>query len=332
MLALASLVRAAVLLAATVPPPEPASLAAPAADAPVPTLVWDADPPCPDATVVRERVETLIGRPLQESGEPVHAVAIVDTRDGEPRLQLRVRSETGVSDRSISAGSCDELAEVTAVMIAVAIDPSLPVPEPAPAPEPVPEPPPPAPTKPPPAAADDRLQGFVRASAGLGWGPLPGVAPTLSGTVGVRWPHARLEIGVEHWFAQAARFADAQSVGVDVRLTTGHATGCWVPTVRPRATPRSRVEFPLCAGAAVGSLHGEGVGVPRSTPQRLVWSAGHVVAAVLYAPIRHFAFGLDARLVVPFSRSKFTLDDYGVIHTTAWAGFVVAGVVEARFP
>jgi hypothetical protein len=92
------------------------------------------------------------------------------------------------------------------------------------------------------------------------------------------------------------------------------------------------VEFPLCAGAGVGSLRGDGVGVPRTTRKRLLWGSGHVGAAVLYAPIRALAFGLDARLVVPFSRSRFTLDDYGVIHRTAWAGVVVGGVIEGRFP
>ncbi len=334
MLVLASLALAAV---AHAPPPDPTS--APSATAPTdeaPTLVWDADPPCPDAAVVRARVEALIGRPLSDSGEPVHAVAIVDTRDGTPRLQLRVRSETGVSDRSITASTCTELAEVTAVMIAVAIDPSLPQPEPPP-PEPPPEEaPPPAPVKPPtpprPPTEDRRIQGFLRASAGVGWVALPGIAPTLSGATGVRWPHARLEIGVEHWFMQEARFTDARATGVDVRLTSGHVHGCWVPTVRPKASARSLVEFPLCAGAAVGSLRGDGVGVPRTTRQRLVWSAGHVGAAVLFAPIRALAFGLDARLVVPFSSNRFTLDDYGVIHRTGPAGFVVAGVVEGRFP
>ena len=342
MLALAPLVRVAAAWAAANAPPLPdppapvGEAAAQTVVAEPPTLVWDADPPCPEASVVRARVEALIGRPLRDEGEPVHAVAVVDTRGPQPRLQLRLRSETGVSDRLITASACTELAEITAVMVAVAIDPSLP--EPTPVPEPEPAAPPdetPAPVvAPPPAApapaAEPRLSGLVRASAGIGFGAVPGIAPTVGGLAGLRWPHARLEIGAEHWLVQEARFAGARSVGVDVRLTTGHASGCWVPGV---ATARSRrVEFPLCAGAAIGSLRGDGVGVPRRTKKRLLWASGHVAAAVLFVPIRQLAFGLDARLVVPFSRSHFTLDDYGVIHRTAVAGVVVSGVVEGRFP
>ena len=343
MLALAPLVRVAVAWALSPVQPAPAGPApaaepsTPIPDAEPPTLVWDADPPCPETAVVRARIEALIGRPLLEVGEPVHAVAVVDASGSKPRLQLRLRSETGVSDRLITASACTELAEITAVMIAVAIDPSLPEPPPVVAsePEPIAPPEPKAsvvanvPTKPSPPA-EPRLQGVVRATAGIGFGAVPGITPTVGGLAGLRWPHARLEIGAEHWFRQEARFSGATNVGVDVRLTTAHASGCWVPRA---AVGRTRwFEFPLCAGAAIGSLRGDGVGVPRRTRKRLLWTSGHVAAAVLFVPLRALAFGVDARLVVPFSRNRFSLDDYGVIHRTAVAGVVVSAVVEGRFP
>jgi len=336
-LALAPLVALVVRLGAPAPvapgapsptevPPSAATPSEPAADAPA--LVWDAPPPCPDAATVRARVEALIGRPLAPTGEPVHAVAVVELQ-ARPRVQLRVRSETGVRDRTIEADDCAALAEITAVVVAIAIDPSAslrePEPVPAPAPQPVAPARPPTPAPAPAPPREDRVQGLVRTGVGIGWGALPGIAPTLALTAGVRWPKARLEIGVEHWFMQQARFESASGAGVDVRLTTAMVHGCWVPSVK-------RVEFPLCAGAAVGSLRGDGVAAPRTDRRRLLWSAGHVATALLFAPIRAFAFGVDARLVVPFARSSFALDDLGVIHRTAPAGVVASAVLEGRFP
>jgi hypothetical protein len=308
------------------PEPAPANQAVPVDDD-APPLVWEAAPPCPDLAFVRARIEALIGRPLADSGEPVHAVAVVDVGAPRPRVHLRVRSETGIRDRTIEDDDCAALAEITAVVVAIAIDPSASLREPepiAPPPAPAPAPAPPVATRPV-VPAEPKLQGLVRAAVGVGWGAVPGIAPTLGLVAGLRWPHARLELGAEHWFMQQARFDRATSIGVDVRLTSAVLHGCWVPSVK-------RVEFPLCAGAAVGSLRGDGVGVPRGARKRLVWSAGHVAAAVLFAPIRALAFGLDARLVVPFSRNRFTLDDYGVIHRTSVAGVVVSAVIEGRFP
>ncbi|HET6584586.1 MAG TPA: hypothetical protein VFG69_14105, partial [Nannocystaceae bacterium] len=269
----------------------------------------------------------LIGRSLDDGSEPVHAVAVVDLGPPRPRVHLRVRSETGVRDRTIEDDDCAALAEITAIVVAIAIDPSASLREPEPVPPPPSPKPAPKPAAPvqPPTPDEPRLQGLVRAAGGIGWGAVPGFAPTLGLVAGLRWRHARLELGAEHWFMQQARFDRAPSVGVDVRLTTAVLHGCWVPSVK-------RVEFPLCGGAAIGSLRGDGVGVPRAGRKRLLWSAGHVAAAVLFAPIRALAFGLDARFVVPFSRNRFTLDDYGVIHRTSAAGVVLSAVVEGRFP
>jgi hypothetical protein len=301
-----------------------------------PTIVWTPAPGCPDAAALRSRVERLIGRPLHDGAEAVEVTARV-THGETFALALRVRSDTGIRERTITAPDCEALVEIAAVVIAVAVDPSASL---LPEPEPAPEPEPPQTTTPPQRAAivapprprrsprrRSRPTGTLGALAGVGLGIVPGPTAVVGGGGGVRWPHARLDLAVEHAVTRTARLDGGR--GVEVRVLAARAHGCWVPTV-------GRVlEFPLCAGVAAGVAHGRGFGVPRGETRRAPWVGLHAQAGVWIAPLagrRWFAFGPMVRLQAPLVRPAFTLDGFGVAYRTHAAGFVAGLAVELRFP
>lgn len=319
------------VLVALAPAPAPIE---PVAGAP--TIEYAPAPGCPDAAALRSRVERLIGRPLRDGAEAVTVTATV-THAETFALALRVRSDTGVRERTISASDCGALVEIAAVVIAVAVDPSASL---LPEHEPTPEPAPPQTTAPPQRAAivppprarrsprrRSRPTGTLGALAGVGLGIVPGPTAVVGGGGGVRWPHARLDLAVEHAVARSAR-QDAGR-GVEVRVLAARAHGCWVPTAG------RVVEFPLCAGVVAGVARGRGFGVPRVETRRAPWVGLHAQAGLLIAPLpgrRWFAFGPMVRLQAPLVRPAFTLDGFGVAYRTRAAGFVAALAVELRFP
>lgn len=318
-------------------------LAAPPEPTPARALDWSAPETCPDAAAITARVEQLIGRELDDGSESVRVRAIVEVGE-RPQVRLRVDSETGSRERTITAASCAELGEVAAVVIAVAIDPSASLradavePEPpAPQARPVPPPAPPQPRERPApeptspsqrtdAAHERRPVGTLRIGAGAATGALPGVTAALELGAGVRWRHARIDLWAEHWLGRVAEAPGANDAAVLVRLTIARAQGCWVPTAG------KKVEFPLCAGAAIGAASARGRGVPEARVVRVAWAAAHLQAAVLFVPIRRLALGPFVRGQVPILRPAFSLDGYGVVHRTAAAGFVGGLSIELRFP
>lgn len=307
------------------------------------TLQWTAPAVCPDEAAVRSRVEQIIGRPLREGDEAVRVVARV-TDDEPPQLRLSITSDSGSRERVIDGRDCAELAEVTAVLVAVAVDPSANPLPPAPAPTPAPEKTPStAATQP---RAEPRVQRStrVRPAASHGAGPRPGaaihVAPGVGlGTVpgptavlavgaGVRWLHARIDVAFEQWFPRPATLGEGNA-GVDVRAFRVGVRGCYVPTAG------RVVELPLCAGLFGGAMRGDGRGVPRTRTQRIAWGGAQLEAGLMFAPLRDrrwFAVGPMLRLQAPFVRPAFSLDGLGVAHRTGVLGFVGAIQVELRFP
>ncbi|MBK6918602.1 MAG: hypothetical protein IPH07_14500 [Deltaproteobacteria bacterium] len=310
------------------------------------TLQWTAPAVCPDEAAVRSRVEQIIGRPLREGDEAVRVVARV-TDDEPPQLQLSITSDSGSRERVIDGRDCAELAEVTAVLVAVAVDPSAsplppasaPAPAPAPAPAatpstaatPRPEPRAQRSTRVRPAASGGvaaRPAATIHVAPGVGLGAVPGPTAVLAVGAGVRWLHARIDLAFEQWFARPATLGEGDA-GVDVRAFRVGVRGCYVPTAG------RVVELPLCAGLFGGAMRGDGRGVPRTNAQRIAWGGAQLEAGLMFAPLRDrrwFAVGPMLRLQAPFVRPAFSLDGLGVAHRTGVLGFVGAIQVELRFP
>ncbi|MBC8072787.1 MAG: hypothetical protein IAG13_30985, partial [Deltaproteobacteria bacterium] len=119
-------------------------------------LAWDAPERCPDQLAVEQRIHALLSASsVAGRGQGVRAWGHVELHDAGFRLELRLEADHRNGVRRIESRSCQELAHAAALIVSIAIDPSLaanapdaieaPHPEPHPEPEPVVEPPIPTP-------------------------------------------------------------------------------------------------------------------------------------------------------------------------------------------
>ena len=331
-------------------------LVSPAAEAVA--LVWEAPAECPGISDVRRSLASYLGEePAEEVGAGVQAVARVTADEGGYRLSLRTETASGVTTRETTAEDCAVLVDATALIVAIAVDPSTVLgrsdgpspakPEPATAePESPAEPEPEA--EPEPATAEPELESSpdvfapvepealvgaerrvrfgLRVGGGVDVGVLPGPAGGLRLTgslIGNRW---RVELHGDYWFPRTA-IAESD-LGGRVSAGLGGAAGCGVPAIE-----RIGLEFPLCAGIEAGLLRGDPVGDRVAAPEtsRQPWVAADASAALAWVPRRFLALFVRAELVVPIVRAGFRVGDIEVHRAGPVAGRGLAGL-EARFP
>jgi hypothetical protein len=316
---------------------------------PILALAWttaSADA-CPTRAQLIERVAAQgvagqIGDWVPERHD--HAALAVEVEVDEVgdrwRARLSLTDADGRSQRSFSAESCAALADATALIIAVTLDPvavaslhasvqaggesqTEPVeadpvePEPVEAEPPEPEPAEleaPSPDSDPPgdltlsitpdAELEQRWPEGLRAGfslhGGVGWGPMAALAAAIGGRVSLFGARWRVEIG-GRW-ATPRRIESNGAAGIfDAWVVEGR--GCFVPTVR-------RLEFPLCPGVELGSVRGRGV-PPTSEPldRSFLWVAPSLSQALSWAPVERVAIGIELGLVVPVTRGGFVVGD-----------------------
>lgn len=180
------------LLLAVVPP----LLASPGrADDPPIELRWTAGPSCPDAASVLARVRALAG---PDTPRKIRATAAVQQGRGGFRVRLLTEIDGHRGERSLEASSCASLAEATALVLALMINPeaslalassSSPV---APSAPPVASSPPSTPAAPPVASSAPALVSAppVASSApaaSSASAPAPPPAPTAAPAPGPPW-------------------------------------------------------------------------------------------------------------------------------------------------
>lgn len=95
-------------------------------------LDWEAPPECPTANEIRASVAGLVGtRADVDASGYVVVHARVEPSAEQWSMDFRIETATGARSRQWSAASCEELAEIAAVLIAVILDPGLAGDEPA---------------------------------------------------------------------------------------------------------------------------------------------------------------------------------------------------------
>ncbi|MEX1362672.1 MAG: hypothetical protein AB1Z98_06065, partial [Nannocystaceae bacterium] len=207
--------------------PEPPTLPEPPVKGPEPTppepVRWEAPSGCPGAQTLRRGIEQRLGRRLV--ADEVEVDARVSARAEGFTLELRTTVDGLTDTRTLEAAECEALADATALVVALAVDPVAvaEVLEAARAvaleDEPIAAPPLlPAtsssdsteeaePTAPP-ATPDSELGvgrdrglegGILRLTGGLGLGAVPGPTGALSLAGGLQWRRARLELEGSYW-------------------------------------------------------------------------------------------------------------------------------------
>lgn len=96
-------------------------LTVPASAEDVVELDWSAPAGCPDASVVRERIRSLVGGSLRTK-ERLRATGRIERRGSRYRLTLAVRDAGNVGERTVESDSCADLAGAAAVALGLLLE------------------------------------------------------------------------------------------------------------------------------------------------------------------------------------------------------------------
>lgn len=298
-------------------------------------LQWDAPDSCPSAEYLDDATASRLGR-APEPGE-VTAHASVEDRGAEGlALTLETTRDGQTDSHSMTAHDCRALADASALIIALSIDPvavatnvkaasevaeqpepptleqprpilsgpTEPEPEPEPAPEPEVLPPTEGGAGDP--SSDDAIDRRPRelllaAAGGLELGAHPGVTGGPNLAVALAWRRLRLELG--GWFL-APRTTDREGANVRVLSGAAAARGCGRLQLQ-------RVEVPLCAGLEAGGTRGDGRGAPDARGATGLWLAPLVASGVHAWVIPRLAIVGRLEVAVPITRTAFEVRDPG---------------------
>jgi hypothetical protein len=296
-------------------------------------LIWQAPEACPAASDVQAQIERLLGRTVPrasaESRAPVRVEARLSGVQGRFSLVLDVRDGSAERRREIEAPTCTELADVTALVVALVLNPDLEIAGEADTPRaasntfsteralallacPV-APAGPAPTRPSsalpvclPAArrelaevsSPSTSEFWLGAGVGVVYGSLPRVTPRA--LLGVSYALASMRVELTAGFASAAHLDGSRDRGATFELWSVAPMSCY------RALAGS-IDGWACLGAELGLLRAEGFGTERSHLKRSFWLAPAAGALFAWNPSSGSTLLLGLEGLVPLTRTRFEL-------------------------
>jgi hypothetical protein len=242
--------------------PAAASAAAP------PTLSWVAPATCPDAASVSREMEDLLGQALQTPRPQAIALEARVDAVGSGRYRARIVAHTaeGRSERVLEHDDCAELAEASALVMALAIDPTLGQRR-SEASAPLARPSQHAPGAPvarqrsPEQAWWTRLSWTMSAGAELSLGVLPDPAPAFGAEAGLgdrtQW---RVTLGGRYWAGQTVQVHEYPDAEVGMSSWSAAARLCWIPF-------SGGWRWLGCAGLELGDVRSQGQGAGMTDPR-----------------------------------------------------------------
>ncbi len=320
------------------------------------SLEWSAPEDCPAQSSVEARIGALISeRERSVSGIRAEVELRRSTEGYEGTLSLH--ADGGSSTRSLRAERCVSVAEATALLVAITVDPlatdrvlerersegearaEVPGPPPTePEPEPISPPVPEAATEDPtpqprptdrevqpPSSAFEGTAATLRVEAGgdLGLFPQPGV--TVGAMVGLHRRWLRVGLTGRAWMPQRITHPLDATVAAELRAFSLGAQGC--------AGPRwSALELPVCFGVDAGAMRGEGGGALLWTGAvRRPWVALRLGPALAWSPIPAVTLWFGVDLATSLLRPQFHIASLGPIHQTGVVSGRAFVAVETRF-
>ena len=292
-------------------------------------LDWSAPGGCPNRVEIVERIEALLGVPVTAL-EPEPIVARGTVRELEAlrfELELETHQRAQRFVRSMQAPSCAELSDAGALVLALAIDPTLAerqargeaAPGTSSLPGTAPPPPGAAPKaeaqKPPvrtldttdPADEPPPPPWSARAGVTVDVGTVSDVSLGPRGSVEFGFETTRFELGVL-WLPPARTFVASDTErGGDIDLIAAQTAACLLPF-------RGELEVEGCFGLEVGRLHGAGFGVATETEGSALWLAGGLAVAGRIRATDGLSVVASAGLLYSPQTIEFTLENVGLVH------------------
>jgi hypothetical protein len=277
------------------------------------SLTWVAPADCPDQAALLTRVGELVGEHGgAQTHEPLDVLASVTPRDGEFVAELRTTQRGTERTRVLEAGSCTELTEASAVVIALALSPPEEPAPPAPAVTSVP-PAPRAPLADEPQPPDTAVRrSGTRLGTGAGFVTDFGtLAPVAAGFVlGIGGRYGRyLEHGI-----RVSIFPNRSSTveghpeqGVNIGLVAAGLSLCVEPFT-------GQLALSGCGVIELGMLHVEGFGTPTRYSHDAPWVAPGLGLRGAYPERGPFRVAMTADALFPTEQTKFTITNLGVAH------------------
>jgi hypothetical protein len=322
------------------------------ADSPDPvTLTWTAPAECPSEDDVRKETLRLLAGPPIGADRRVAAVAhVMRLASGRWRVDVSMSSAKAQGKRSLEAGTCPGLADATALIVAIMVDParaeaaasasaasSAPAPPSAPAsapasasaPAPSSAPPPLPAEQPTPAPPSSFAPRWAAGAAGLvDSSTLP--APAFGAALAVSATVWRIRSDVAASLLPGRTYTQSSARG-----TLGADMSAWMASVDVAyEIPVRRMKIDVGAGAELTDVTAIGVAASApvvGVPAHTTWAslrAGGALTAPVFASL--FArLTLDA--VVPLRRPAFVIDPVGTVSQSSPVTARLGAGVEVHF-
>jgi hypothetical protein len=320
-------------------------------------LIWSAPKACPTKERVQQRVERILNRPVSVPDDELLIVtAVVKERhnDGPWRVELETNNGQRRASRSLEAASCNELANATALFVAILIEPSVDEPvetnpsstqassaaelrtsesradtrNAAPRTAAIPS------TKPAATAdhgSDSDPESQTQTGSEPRWavggfgGVVSGTLPVWSPGFGVQgaftWKALRTNLGATFWWPVTTTIETESAQGAEFQLFSGHTEVCLQHTIR-------QLSPAICAGAQLANLRGKGFGAgvdPQVQYANFVsLSAG---GALIWSYSKRLSVLLDFDAVFPLGDRQFvfTGSDPALLHRPAMGARITCG-------
>ena len=300
------------------------------------SFVWRAPEGCPAASHVETEIDKLLGGPARDHArDELRVQATVDHGAGW-LVTLETASKTANGHRTIEAATCQGLANATALIVALMIDPDAVAARSAqtkPADVPIPAPLPAAPPTLAPVVAPTTVPrgrttfGFVGASAAGNLGVLPGPDAGASVTLGLVRPRWRIEARAVYGFRQvrSETLSNPPDAYGRFSFTAGTLSGCL-------SFAQPRMEWGPCVGAELGIVRGQGFGASQTTSESSPWFGLGAGAFLAIKAKGWLYFPVHADAVVPLWRPRYVFQNVPTPIFQSWpVGARLTAGVELRF-
>jgi hypothetical protein len=278
------------------------------------TLSWQAPPDCPSQDSVRAEVARLLGGEIRlpASRDFKASALVVHEQTWSVSIETELAGRSG--RRSIEAASCQDLADATALILALTIDPDVVATRatrPEPLPQPTPPPPPPTAPAPVPTVAGPTPQEqpwpadvLFGLHAQGSQGTLPSVDIGLGGSVGVVGRRYRAELRAAYGLRrdQVANAATLPGAYGQFNFVAGTLAGCL-------NLGQEALAFGPCADAEIGMVSAQGFGVSQGFSADKFWLA---IGAGGYAALsvdRRWRIPLHLDVLAPLVRPEFVFNN-----------------------